>query len=128
MRFDHDHRHAALSQPDRGRDASNAATGHDDRPGPIGMPHPAPPDDGLHGIPPGQRASRRPMIMKLPTACAPERCAESSLPARRRADLDVDESRTVQTIDKGLDRVEGPHAATGSDRAESAEMSANQEE
>jgi hypothetical protein len=38
MQFDHDHWHATLSKPDRGRDPGDASTGHDDRLGPIGEP------------------------------------------------------------------------------------------
>ena len=74
------------------------------------MPHPAPPDDGLrvtagpparvtssndHETADGLRAGSVQMLAASPAPCGPR---------RRRI-------RTVQTIDKGLDRVEGPHAA-----------------
>ena len=50
MRLDHDHRHTALGQPDRCRDASNAPASDNDRLGQRAstVAHPAPPDDELH--------------------------------------------------------------------------------
>ena len=58
----------------------------------VTVPHPAPPDDGLHAHPGPAASVTSSNDHETPDGLRARKVCRSSLPARRRADLDVDES------------------------------------